>query len=211
MELLVGLAIVWVLCGIVTSMVMARRGHSPLLWLGLGTIAGPASVALVGRAVSDQRMTHPTELARGSTGRGPVDVLVGVDGSPESARALSSAIDLTGNRLGRLAVASVADFDAGFPAGPTGSRERAEADLADARAIAIDRGIVPDAVLLFGSPAATLESYAVDNGFELLAIGSRGRGLTTAAFGSVASELARSTAVPVLITSGRPEPARTAR
>lgn len=197
------MAAVWIAIGLVTSFVMGRLGHNALLWLGLGAIAGPASVVLVVRALSEHDVVRPIQIRRGMRGRGPIDVLVGVDGSPESAAALHAVVDLFGGRLGRLAVAAVADFDTGFPEGPDRPRREAEADLtAAAEQLAARRDhIAPDLVLLFGSPSTALETYADDNDFELLAIGRRGRGLATTTFGSVASQVARSTRIPVLIAA----------
>ncbi len=180
---------------------MGRLGHDARLWLALGVVAGPASVALVTRALKDHDLVRPARLRWGRRGRGTVDVLVGVDGSPESLAALTAAVDLIGERLGRLTLAAVADFDSGFPGGPDRSREAAEEALARARAIATNRALSPEVIVLFGSPASALEDYARDHGFELLAIGRRGRGLATAAFGSVASDLARTAVTPVLISA----------
>jgi len=195
-----GLAALWLFAGLVTAVVMGRLGHDPKLWLALGVIAGPASVALVARALQEHNLIRPARLERGGRGRGPVDVLVGVDGSPESTAALEAAVDLLGRRLGRLAIATVADYDSGYPGGAEEAREEAEEDLAEARDVAASRGVAPEVTILFGSPASTLEAYARENGFELVAVGRRGRGLA-AAFGSVATQLARAGTVPVLLGS----------
>ena len=196
-----GLAVLWLLAGLITAVVMGRLGHDPKLWLALGVIAGPASVALVARALQEHNLIRPARLERGGRGRGPVDVLVGVDGSPESTAALEAAVDLLGPRLGRLAIVTVADYDSGYPRGSDDVKEQAEVDLAAARAVAAARGLSPEVTVLFGSPATTLEAYARDNGFELVAVGRRGSGLAAAAFGGVATHLARSGTIPVLVSS----------
>jgi nucleotide-binding universal stress UspA family protein len=199
--LLLGLAAVWVVSGIITGFVMGRLGHDARLWLGLGLVAGPTSVALVARALSEHDLVRPKRVKGGVSGKGPIDVLVGVDGSPESQAALVEATGMIADRLGRLVVARVADYDSGFPGGDDEGREQARADLDQAQQTAAGLGLDPELVVLFGEPASTLESYAKDNGFELIAIGRRGRGLATTTFGSVATHLARTAEVPVLISS----------
>lgn len=202
MTLLLGLAAVWIVIGITTGLAMGRLGHDARLWLALGIMAGPTSVILVVRALQDHELVHPTRVETGRKGAGPVDLLAGVDGSPDSEAALIAAVDLLADRLGRLVLAAVADFDAAFPGSTEGAQDRARQDLDHARAVMAERGLSPDLVLLFGTPASALVSHARDHGFELISVGRRGRGLATAAFGSVASQLARTAEVPVLISSG---------
>jgi hypothetical protein len=105
------LAAAWVGAGLLVALVMGRHGHDPFAWWLLGTVLGPLVVPLV---ISAER--HRAERARlvraGEPGRGPVDVLVGIDGSPEAAAALATVLDLLGPRLGRLALATVTDLDA---------------------------------------------------------------------------------------------------
>jgi len=50
-----------------------------------------------------------------------------------------------------------------------------------------------------GSPADALGRLAEEGGYDLLAIGARGRGASKALLGSVATRLARGTGVPVFI------------
>lgn len=201
MTLLLGIAAVWLVSGLVTGFVMGRLGHDARLWLALGIVAGPTSVALVARALNEHGLVRPRRVKKGVAGTGPIDVLVGVDGSPESEAALVEASGMIADRLGRLVVAAVADYDSAFPGGDQAGGDRARTDLDRAQAVATRLGLDPELVVLFGEPASTLETYARDNGFELIAIGRRGRGLATTTFGSVASHLARTAEVPVLISS----------
>jgi nucleotide-binding universal stress UspA family protein len=177
-------------------------GHDVRLWLALGMMAGPTSIALVVRALKDHELVRPTRIVTGRSGSGPVDLLAGVDGSPDSEAALIAATDLLADRLGRLVIAAVADFDAAFPGGAEGAQDQARQDLDQARAVMAERGLNPDLVLLFGTPASALVAHARDHGFELISVGRRGRGMAGAAFGSVATQLARTADVPVLISSG---------
>jgi nucleotide-binding universal stress UspA family protein len=59
--------------------------------------------------------------------------------------------------------------------------------------------VKPDAVLLEGKPADALARFAADGGYELIAVGRRGRGATKALLGSTAEALARGADIPVLI------------
>ncbi len=78
---------------------MGRLGHSPYAWGLLGLLLGPIALLL---ALVEVRNERPwTRLvASGDPGGGPVDVLVGIDGSPESAAATTTTLDLLGGRMG---------------------------------------------------------------------------------------------------------------
>src|SRR4051794_19237002 len=107
------IAACWAAIGIVLSTVMGRRGHSGFEWLVLGTLLGPLGVILAVDAWRHDEDLHEAVLVGGVHAlprRGPVDVLVGYDGSPESVAALDSALALLGERLGRLSVATVVSY-----------------------------------------------------------------------------------------------------
>jgi nucleotide-binding universal stress UspA family protein len=140
-----------------------------------------------------------------------VDVLVGVDGSPEASAALGTVAGLVGERLGRLTIAAVLDFDTAESDMQWGERDRALAELArDADELEATSGRRPETQLLAGRPAEVLGRFAADEGFELLAVGSRGRSLSKVMLGSVAAKLAGGSAVPVLIVAAPAEPAHPA-
>jgi nucleotide-binding universal stress UspA family protein len=65
----------------------------------------------------------------------------------------------------------------------------------------------PRLVLLSGRPADELECLAMDEGYDLLVVGARGAGLSTALLGSTATTLAARGRVPVLVAGGEPAPA----
>lgn len=96
--------------GVAASIFMGRRGHNPFAWLLLGAI-------LSGRDPGDRcRGTRggdaPTAGGRGRHQRWrAVDVLVGIDGSPEAEAAMRAAASLFGPLIGRLTLATVEDFD----------------------------------------------------------------------------------------------------
>ena len=92
--LIVVVAVAWLSTGLTLSLVMGRRGHDALAWLVLGTLFGPLGAIFAVEARSDE-LTRPEMVAPAqSSGPGPVDVLVGVDGSPESIAALRAAVEL---------------------------------------------------------------------------------------------------------------------
>ena len=100
----------WLSVGLTLSLIMGRRGHDAFSWLVLGTLFGPLGAIFAFAARSDERVRPELVAARLSSGPGPVDVLVGVDGSPESRAALLAATELLGPRLGRLTLAAVVPY-----------------------------------------------------------------------------------------------------
>ncbi len=181
----------WLAVGLVLSLVMGRRGHDAFSWLVLGTLFGPLGLVFAFEARSEERPRPELVAARTSKGSGPIDVLVGVDGSPESRAALSAAAELLGPRLGRLTLATVIPYDCGF------DRQRtAQKALEDQRA-AVGGG--PRLEMLHGLPAPVLLQRAVEDGYDLLVIGTRGAGASKALLGSTAVAVAQSAKIPVLL------------
>jgi nucleotide-binding universal stress UspA family protein len=191
----IGVAGIWVAIGVVLSVVMGRRGHSGFEWLVLGTMLGPLGIVLAIDAGRHDELLRPVPVDAGALltdGSGSIDVLVGYDGSPESAAALEAVVHLLGGRLGRLTVAGV------VPYGSVRDDER--------RASSGLRGLAartaapaPRLEILHGHPSVALAQAAVDDGYDLLAVGTRGAGVTKSILGSAASELARHSKIPVLV------------
>lgn len=174
-----------------------------MAWTLLGAVAGPLVVPLVIFELRHYRGVQARVLTAGSPGTGPVDALVGVDGSPQSLAALEAVVRLIGPRLGRLTLASVMEH--GYQKTPAGieDEERAKAQLdAAARSAPL---VSAETVLLQGQPADTLCRHAELEGHDVMAIGRRGQGASKSLLGSVASHLAQRSAIPVLTVS---EPAR---
>jgi nucleotide-binding universal stress UspA family protein len=155
-------------------------------------------VVLAVVARRDDEVLQPVPLAGrapATAGTGPVDVLVGSDGSPESAAAMEAAVDILGDRLGRLTVATVVPY--GGLKGP----ERNASETLRLFAAADSRR-VPDLEVLHGHPSVALRQAASEGGYELIVVGTRGKGLTNRILGSAASELARDSKIPVLLVGG---------
>ena len=196
----------WVAIGVVTGVVMGRRGHDPFGWLLLGVALGPLVLPVAMGAQRGQDTPAPRRVAPGRRAGGSVDLLVGIDGSPQAAAALDAAVDLVGSRLGRLTLAAVADLDA------TVARQEEEVRLREVlrgqasriqpRLDAEGVPVAPELVVLYGRPAEALAAHALAGGFGLLAVGTRGAGVTRRLLGSVAGSLAAGTPVPVLLAGG---------
>jgi nucleotide-binding universal stress UspA family protein len=62
---------------------------------------------------------------------------------------------------------------------------------------------MPALVMRSGQPAAVLDRMAVEDGYGLVVVGTRGVGLFTVLLGSVATRLAAHASVPVLVVGDR--------
>jgi nucleotide-binding universal stress UspA family protein len=195
--LLIGLA-VWLTVGITLAVLMGRRGHSPFEWFLIGAILGPIALPLAWSRISSEPAAPNREIvdAVPRPGTGPVDVLAGIDGSPESETALRTAVEILGSRIGRLTLAGVTEFDYG--------NQQVQADTK--RALETLRGMAASATvahlgitILSGRPAEALPQYGLRDGYQLLVVGRRGRGASKAFLGSTAVQLA-SAPIPVLIS-----------
>jgi len=107
--------VLWILIGVIASVVMGRRGHASFTWLLLGALLGPLVIPVGLSADRSARRPDPRlqvrRLREGGSGAGPVDVLVGIDGSDRSIEALRAAVGLFSEGIGRLTLAGVIDFD----------------------------------------------------------------------------------------------------
>lgn len=193
-------AAAWALIGVTASIVMGRRGHNSFTWLLLGAVLGPLAVPLGVRAVRDERRDPRVKarpLREGAPGSGTVDVLVGIDGSVQSAAALRAGLDLFSERIGRLTLASVIDYDSAISGRPWDTEQLATEKLE--RSAASVNAVQPATVLLVGYPASALMRHAVEEGYEVLVIGRRGHGASKALLGSTAMRLSQEAGIPVLI------------
>jgi nucleotide-binding universal stress UspA family protein len=198
----------FVCIGFVLAIVMGRLGHSPFAWGVLGVVSGPIALLLALVTAKTQR-SWSRLVASGVAGSGPVDVLVGIDGSPESAAATIAALDVLGGRVGRLTLVAVTEIDDSV----AGRREQARLQRElerQAEAVRVwlrrhplsdqaERTVMPQLVLRSGQPAATLDRIAAEDGYGLLVVGARGAGLSGVLLGSVATTLAARASVPVLV------------
>jgi nucleotide-binding universal stress UspA family protein len=188
------LVLAWLAIGVALSVVMGRRGHFSLGWGILGAVLGPLAIIAAVGTTGQETEEHPAHLVPSTPHGGPVDVLVGIDGSAECRSAVGQAVALLGPRLGRLTLATVVPFE-GVPA----HTRQAVAELE--RHARMSGAPAAGQELLRGQPARALTDFAVRNGYGLLVVGTRGRGLSKAVLGSTAGALAASCPVPVLMVS----------
>ncbi len=191
------IAVVWAVIGVVLAVIMGRRGHLTFGWGILGATLGPLAPFVALGVARHEAEEGPAHLVSPSSAGGAVDVLVGIDGSPECRVAMERAVTLLGPRIGRLTLATVVPFDDV----PVHTRTAiAELDR-HARICGVP---APGEEVLHGPPARALADFAVAGGYGLLVVGTRGGGLAKTVLGSTASALASGCPVPVLMGSGAP-------
>lgn len=207
--------------GFVLAIVMGRLGRSPFAWGLLGLLLGPIALLLALVEVRNERPWWTRLVASGEPGSGPVDVLVGIDGSPESAAATTAALELLGDRVGRLTLVAVTEVDDSVAGREERARLRGELERqAEAvrawqqdqrRTVKAVRSVIPELQLMSGPPARTLDTIAAEDGYGLLVVGARGAGMSSVLLGSVATSLAARASVPVLVIGDRVRKARKER
>ena len=139
-------------------------------------------------------------------------ILVGVDGSAESKQAAELAARLAASLHATVTFAYVVPTP--VPLGPErygldlddldeGQRAYGNAVLREMAARCADAGAKIETRLDFGPPAERLAALVESGGFDLVAVGHRGRGaVQRALLGSVADRLAQISRKPVLIWRG---------
>jgi nucleotide-binding universal stress UspA family protein len=187
----------WSATGLLTALLMGRRGHHAWTWAVAGAVLGP----LVAPVAVTLARTAPKGYARvlgdPALGPGPVDVLVGIDGSTLAERAARVAVELLDGRIGRLTLVSAVDHEA---ISTVSTRDVAEVELTR---IALELedllGRAPGTAVVAGPAVGMLAEFAAREGYNLIAIGARGAGASRYVFGSVASALARRGSLPTLV------------
>ena len=192
-----GLVAAWVLTGAVLAVVMRRHGHDLITWFALGAALGPFAVPLALERLRDRPAPIVTEMP------GEADLLVGVDGSPESVAALRDALALLGDRVTSVTVVTVLDHDERDT--PAGDAARAAARQTLERVVSQIEGHDARWEILYGRADEALVAYAVAAGVEVIAVGARGRGASRTFFGSTAERLVGKSPVPVLVGRRRPD------
>lgn len=194
------LAVAWVVVGLASGLWMARRGFDPL-WILVALPLGPLFVPIAaervqrrpGRVAVGAKEVPPRRSAENTGPR----ILIGVDGSVESERALSETLRLFGTRFGLLVLAEVVHFEVTEDV----SREGIDAAAARLSALAarLDGSAAVHTEVLAGSPGVTLREFAEQQDMDLVVVGRRGRGLSAYVLGSVSTDLIEHCSVPVLI------------
>jgi nucleotide-binding universal stress UspA family protein len=115
-------------------------------------------------------------------------ILVAIDGSPASEKALAVAVDLAAQYRAELTAVSVVELPAaaGVVGEVEGLREGAEARFTEigqaAIAYARSRGVALRSVLIRGHPADAIVRYAESEGMNLVVLGGHGHSRITRFF-----------------------------
>lgn len=198
-------AIVWVAAGVLAALVLlGRQGYRDWRWYAIGVVLGPLFIPIAAeradRSVAVVESAH--ELPR------PDDaaIVVGVDGSPGSDRAVRLTARLFDPARSQIVLVTVLDPDAA---------ERADDERrAWARTLLADRAgwfgaeaaalVVTEVVC--GQPARAVEAVAAARGAAMIVLGRHGAGLTPHLLGDVAARVSRHAAVPVLLADRADRP-----
>jgi len=200
----------WIVTASIVIVVMVRRGHDGPRWAIISFGLAPIAPFLAGIARYRARAATETIVEAGEPGDGPLGVLVGIDGSSEATNALRGTLEVLANRIGRLHLATVVDYETAS-SNLRPYRKAAEANLAAAARLASQTsGVAPTTVVLAGWPAAALVQHALSEDLDLLVVGRRGWGRKSWLEGSVARELSREACVRVAILGGEPNEAAAA-
>jgi len=136
-------------------------------------------------------------------------VVVAVDGSPSSERALEYGVQIARENSSHLVLAHVTELVAGRSASPVRIGEQQLVEQLSARAAALSKDGTPGAefkstTAALGGPAHAIAEIAEEAGADLLITGTRGHtGLTGLVVGGVAQRILHLAPCPVLIV---PEP-----
>ena len=102
------------------------------------------------------------------------NILVAYDGTEPAHRALETGIELTKLLGGSLGVVSVIPYHAGrVPIDPWDDKPVHDQQLAEAREIAAQQGVVAEMLEPAGDPASAIERVVEMGGFNTVIVGSR--------------------------------------
>ncbi|MGI0019573.1 MAG: universal stress protein [Nitrososphaera sp.] len=138
----------------------------------------------------------------------PSKILVPVDGSANSKRALEKAVTMAKDSSSSVTALYVMEkpptvyIESQKVLDDAMAKYKKEADavLDEYEALATGRGVKIEAVMAQGEPATTIVNYTEKGGFDMIVMGSRGRGkITEAVLGSVSSKVLKDAKCPVVI------------
>lgn len=194
-------AVAWLAIGLVTAAVFVTRGgHRNLLWYLVGGMLGPLFVPIaVERGRARTRRVDVRSRPAAPTGTG-LKILVGLDGSTDSDRALRAvarALTGTASELVLVTVTSPDLVDAEAHQEQQWARR-----MLDEQAIRLPKDLPPPSTeIVTGHPVEALLAVADARDVDLLVVGRRGNGLGERLLGSVAEELAHRSSRAVLLSS----------
>ena len=123
----------------------------------------------------------------------PSKILVPVDGSENANRALEKAVAMAKDSSSAVTAIYVMEK-------PPTVYVQSQKVLDECEALAASQGLKIEAVTAQGEPAGTIVGYAEKGEFDMIVMGSRGRGkITEAVLGSVSSKVLKDAKCPVVI------------
>ncbi|MHB9111114.1 MAG: universal stress protein [Thermoleophilia bacterium] len=178
-----------------TLIVMGRRGFHRVERMLMGSVTAKVIVHS-----STDVLVIPRDAEIGWD-----KILVATDGSANSGKALTKAVDLGKSQGGSITGVTVVDMHPEHYADAAGVveklDEKANAVLETAAASARTAGIELQTQLLHGNPAAEITGYARDNDSGIIFVGSRGlTGLKKIFLGSIAEKIIGLSPCAVFIT-----------
>ncbi|MEX1254071.1 MAG: universal stress protein [Dehalococcoidia bacterium] len=210
------LIIAWVgvnlIFGALSALAASRWGRDPFAWLFLGSAVGPiAFLLLVFVHQDDLRRARPGLAGPGSRAAavaGP-RVLVPVDGSAPSERAVRYVVERLGPRLSEVSILGVLAIErAEGQSAEEGSPRRRDLEqeiqrhLGSAGASLRAAGLVCKPIIRFGDPATEILEVVGKDAYDLVVMGRRGRGWAAKALlGSVSEKVVREASCPVTLVS----------
>ncbi|MGN9777721.1 universal stress protein [Micromonospora sp. H33] len=194
-------AVVWLTVGLLTAAwFVIRAGHPHRLWYVVGGLLGPLFIPIAverGRAnATVVDVVHRPQIRQGTGLR----VAVGVDGSPESDRALRAIARALGRTASELVLITVTSPD--LVGDDVRTEQRAARRMLDERVEALpDELPAPTTQVVRGHPVDALLAAAETHDVDLLVVGRHGHGMRDRLLGSVAEELTRRSSRALLLGS----------
>jgi nucleotide-binding universal stress UspA family protein len=197
-------AVVWIAAGVLAAIaLLGRQGYRDWRWYLIGAVLGPLFIPVA--AERADRSVAVIETVGEAPEAGGGAIVVAVDGSAGSDRAVHLAARLFDAARSRVVLVSVLDPD-------TADRPD-DADRVRARAVLAERAgwFGADAAdrvsteVVCGQPARAIETEAEMRGAEVIVLGRHGAGRTLHLLGNVAHQVSRNATVPVLLAEP-PEP-----
>lgn len=97
----------WIGVGVLIGAALGRRGHDRRLMIALGVGLGPLMAIVASRAVNTRRAARQLVLAPGSDHGGDLDVLLLIQGAPESVRSVVPTLTAVAAEMRVLILARV--------------------------------------------------------------------------------------------------------
>ncbi|MFI6784611.1 universal stress protein [Micromonospora sp. NPDC050276] len=195
------MAVLWLTVGLLTAAwFVMRAGHRHRLWYVVGGLLGPLFVPIaVERGRADATVVDVAHRPAVEQGTG-LRVAVGVDGSPDSDRALRAIARALSRTASELVLVTVTSPD--LVGEDVGVAQRAARRMLEERAEALPEDLPPPtSEILSGHPVDALLAAAESHDVDLLVVGRHGHGMRERLLGSVAEELSRRSSRALLLGS----------